>query len=843
MPGKNLLHRVDPRLSNSVKDAFEGNMGARKGLIAASLGTGMLVGGPLLAADQGPAETGGLEEIVVTATKRSESAQNVPLSITTFGERELEQKAVYSFIDYGTKVPNLAFAMTGDGLGTSRTISIRGISGDNTTGFYIDETPLPDSIDPRVLDIDHIEVLRGPQGTLYGARSMGGTVRIVTKTPDMNNLSVELHGGLSDTWNSNRPNYSGDAVINLPLVQDRLALRISGFYDEEAGFFKRSYCNNLSATANNLNATPTCTPLSVYSNPSAVSVVGNVGALNTSGGAISLTFKPTDNLTITPRLMMQKALYDGFPMADFNTDTANGYGYPIPGPAIPPSLPALHVNDFIQARMFNVPEGGYDTWSLASLVVNWKTEIGDVVSSTAYFGRKVYETEDQSDWLYGDLLAGYQAFPDSDTEVKHYERVVEELRFVSQLSGPVQFVVGGFYSDLHGQLPFSAYYPGNVAPGVGNILLNVFGTCPPNAPLGTYLCLNPKKPDEIFGTDYDTTIKEPAVFGEVSYEFAPAWKATIGLRWSQVETTAGGYQEGAVTESVQDYYAGVGQLVDATVTTKESSVTPKVEVDYHVNPDVMVYTTASKGFRPGGLVPSVPAALCATQLPAGVTIDQTRQYKSDSLWNYELGMKSGWFDHRLTFNADAFYVDWKNIQQLILLGCGFQYRANAGAATSKGGEVEVNALPIQALQLTLGLGYQDAKITQSGADSPQQPGDPVFEVPNLTASASATWTQPLWNMDRIVPSIDYSYVGRSFSANNLTGLNAFETRERPGYGLLNSRIAYLHEKWEVALVGKNLTNTHANLADSRSIGAETAGRPRLVTNQPQTIGLEFRTHF
>ncbi len=136
-----------------------------------------------------------LETITVTAQKRSESEQTVPLSMTTFGAAALEEKAVVNFFDYGTKVPNLGFAATGDGLGTARTISIRGVSGDNVTGFYVDETPLPDSIDPRVLDIDHIEVLRGPQGTLYGARSMGGTVRIITKTPDFNNFTATVHGG------------------------------------------------------------------------------------------------------------------------------------------------------------------------------------------------------------------------------------------------------------------------------------------------------------------------------------------------------------------------------------------------------------------------------------------------------------------------------------------------------------------------------------------------------------------------------------------------------------------------------------------------------------------------
>src|ERR1700742_3037696 len=165
--------------------------------ILAGLGTLFVASATLAAA---PADTpggGGLEEVVVTAQKRAESEQSVPMSMTTFGSVALEQKAINNFFDYATKVPNLAFAPTGDGVGTARTVSIRGISGDNVTGFYIDDTPLPDSLDPRVLDIDHIEVLRGPQGTLYGARSMGGTVRIITKQADFQNFSATVHGGAS----------------------------------------------------------------------------------------------------------------------------------------------------------------------------------------------------------------------------------------------------------------------------------------------------------------------------------------------------------------------------------------------------------------------------------------------------------------------------------------------------------------------------------------------------------------------------------------------------------------------------------------------------------------------
>src|SRR5258708_35749512 len=175
--------------------------------------------------------------MIVTGEKRCESEQAVPLSMTTFGAAALEEKAVVNFFDYGTKVPNLGFAATGDGLGTARTISIRGVSGDNVTGFYVDETPLPDSIDPRVLDIDHIEVLRGPQGTLYGARSMGGTVRIITKTPDFNQFSATVHGGASGPHRPRPAHWGPDALVNTPGMAQHAAVGLSGFFHLWGGAF------------------------------------------------------------------------------------------------------------------------------------------------------------------------------------------------------------------------------------------------------------------------------------------------------------------------------------------------------------------------------------------------------------------------------------------------------------------------------------------------------------------------------------------------------------------------------------------------------------------------------
>ena len=798
-------------------------MGISKGCFA-WVGVAAMLGPLRVFAADAAAPAGELEEITVTAQKRAESEQNVPLSMTTFGAAALQEKAINNFFDYATKVPNLAFAPTGDGVGTARTVSIRGVSGNNVTSFYIDDTPLPDSIDPRVLDLDHIEVLRGPQGTLYGARSMGGLVRMVTKEPDINDFSATVHGGLSDTARTDRPNYTGDGVVNIPLIQDHAALRLSAFYDEEAGYFKRSYCTNPAAAI-----ALTCTPLAT----TGITTVDNVGAIDTYGGAASLTVKLNDALTITPRIMMQRSGYNGFPMADYPTDTANGIGYPVPTPATGAPTPSKMVpSDFTQARWFNTPEGGWDDWGLTSIAVHWKTDIGELVSSSSYFSRKVVETEDEADFVYAAITSGAGGTPEPSgiTEVKDYQEFVQEVRFVSALSGPVQFVVGGFYSDTHGRLPFAAYYPPATSPGLDLMLTGAPG-----------VELTPGYPNLIFAQDFHTDIKEPAVFGELSYQPIDPLKLTAGLRWYQVKNFSQGYELGLAT-------GGGPAVVSPPETTTESGVNPKFEADYHLTPDQMVYANVAKGYRPGGIVPIVPsgeagtATDCTAALKAvdpNITIAQTRTFQSDSLWNYELGTKTEWLDHRLSVDAAAFYIKWKNIQQEILLSCGFQYTANAGAAVSKGGELEMRARPTDPLEMSLGLGYQNAKITEASIESPQTVGSPIYQVPDWTGNGAVSYTTQLTSDWKMVSGADYSYIGRSFSGNNQPS----DPRLRPSYRLINARFAFDHGPFEIALVGKNLGNEVANLGDSRSIAAETPGRPRLFVNQPRTMGVEFRQSF
>src|SRR5438874_82081 len=665
---------------------------------------------------------------------------------------------------------------------------------------------------------------------------MGGTVRLITKEPDMERASANLHGGVSNTDRTDSPNYTADGILNTPLGANWIALRLTGFYDDQAGYFKRSWCTDPAT------ALVTCLPLSNTGR----TTIGNVADLNTYGGSASLTIKVNDNLTITPRAMLQRAEYNGLPLVDANIDPSNAIGFPVPTPPgyIYPAPRPLTSNDFTQARFFDVPEGGTDAWGLYSLTVHWKTGIGEFVSSTAYFDRKVDEHEDQSEFIWAAITSG-SCYPPNGPgppagtpycnppqpgpieEIKDYQRFIEEARFASQLQGPIQFVVGGFFSDFHGRVPFASLYPPSEVLGLDAI----FTGGPPNNPDGF--------PNLVFAQDFHTDVKEPAVFGELSWDIAKALKATVGLRWYQVKTTSFGFEEGLAV--------GGGKIVSPQVTDSETGTNPKFELDYHFSPDQMVYGLASKGFRPGGVVPIVPPGTpgttndCVAALAAvnpNITLADTRSFRSDSLWNYELGAKTAWLDHRLTLNAAGFYIKWNNIQQAVLLQCGFQFIANAGAAESKGGELELRAAATERLEASIGLGYKNAKITELG-ESPHPLGSPVFNVPEWTGNTSLSYTHPVSSVWNLAGEVAYSYVGSSLSSANASVF----PRERPAYRLLDARLALSNGATEIALVGKNLSNTVTNLGDNRSIAAEVPGRPRLFLNQPRTIGVEIREHF
>ena len=706
-----------------------------------------------------------LQEIVVTATKRSESLQNVGLSITALTTQDLESKGVEQFFDYGNSVPNLSFAIgAADGSLAARGVALRGIQGSNTTGFYIDDTPVLETLDPHIVDVARIEVLRGPQGTLYGAESMGGTVRIITAQPNATAFSGQVHVGLSGTENASL-NEIVEGEVNLPLINNVLSVRASGFYQFDSGFFDKGLGPE--------DAPPT-------------SVLHDIGSREYYGGQIALRWEPMEGLAITPRVMYQQTVEDGVPYALGNA------------------------NNLLQRQIYDVKEGGTDKWWLDSLTINYTAPFGTFVSSTAYFDRKTFESEDDTDFTeYAFGITPPLASP--ITREIDLRRFVQELRFASSFSGPFQMIFGGFYSDSTRPRDYEWNTPGFAA-----------ATGSPN--------------DLILSFIDSREATEEAIFGDVSYDILPNLKATVGVRWFRDTATFHQYTNGA-------FYGFIPTTYVAPSTT-ESGFTPRYLLEYKATPDLLVYASGSKGFREGGnniALPAGPPPIgCDQDLAnAGLTASQVASFKSDNLWSYEVGFKSSFAEHRYTLNGAGFLIDWSNIQQQISLPlCGYGITGNSGAARSTGFELEFSGRPIPELTVGLGVGYTDARITEQGAGSPQTVGSPVYNVPKLTFAGNVEYERNLTADWSGFTRLDYSHVDGSYTTNTqVTPLY------RPAYNIADFRLGGRNERYEVALFVKNLTNEHANLSDAIMIGAEVPGQPHFVVNQPLTAGVEARIKF
>ncbi|MBE9537531.1 MAG: TonB-dependent receptor plug domain-containing protein, partial [Proteobacteria bacterium] len=306
-----------------------------------------------------------LEEIMVTASKRTESIQDVAMAITAIGGEDLERIGATTLLDFAVKVPNLGMAYEADGRFDSSSPSIRGVFGQGTTGFYIDDTPVNASILPRIMDVQRIEVLRGPQGSLYGARSMGGTIRMITKQPDLQETFGVLHASVSSVTDGDE-NSVVDGSINIPIVEDVFALRMSGYYGVNSGIYDRVYD---STYIDGAIGAPLPNPAPDFGTNE------NVDDEKYWGGQVMALWQITDNLSFTPKLIAQKVDADGMPLADIDPENEE------------------------QFRHFDTEEPGTDEWYIASATFNWEIDAGTVVSTTSWFDRETDETEDMETFL------------------------------------------------------------------------------------------------------------------------------------------------------------------------------------------------------------------------------------------------------------------------------------------------------------------------------------------------------------------------------------------------------------------------------------------------------------
>lgn len=732
--------------------------------------------------------TEALEEITVTARKRQESALDVPVSMTVFSSQMLQDYQIQTFTDYATKISNLSFSYggaaasnVGAGFSSSRGTAIRGITGINATGFYIDDTPVFDSMDPRIVDIDRIEVLKGPQGTLYGSGSLGGNVRIITHKPSLMTDDVRYSTELSDTRYGSA-DYGADIAANLVLVPNAVGVRLMGFYSKDSGFLTRTFPST--------------------ADPSIRSSASGDGEVNVLGGSLAALIKPSEELEVTLRFMYQREYTVGWPVAFA-------------------PLPAFQVVSYTLDRSIDAREGSSDRWTLPAIDVAYAGQGWSLASSTSYFERASFDQENGTEGTsYALASAGFTPLPGvpllwfadiNTTRFAHETRLsFDEIHHVSGLFGV-------YYANKHLNILLPpANTPGLAASGLW-----------PNDNSYTYTGSNPST--------------EIAGFGELYVSLLPHLTLTIGARKYRLKEES---------TSVSDGFFLGAQVLQPLTNSTENGISPKYALDFHFSPDAMVYASASKGFRPGGVNNPLPDT-CTPELTAlGQTQESAKRFQSDSVWNYELGTKADLLQRRLSVTAAIFEIEWNQIQQPIYLPtCAFSITGNSGAARNRGAELELNHRPLEGLNLRAAAGYLDAKISEAGASSPQMTGSRVYNIPRVTLSAGLVYERPISSVAATgFYSFDYSYVGDSLSGNNTTA----SPRVRPSYQVSNLRVGFRRDKNELSLFVNNLFGKRANLGDLVHLSFEprmldgqgqSVPDPRVVTLRPLQIGLRYRHGF
>ena len=636
-----------------------------------------------------PASAGPVEgEIIVTATKRAESLQRVPISIQALGSATLAARQVQSFDDYAKLLPSVSYQSFGPG---QSQLYFRGITtgGDGlhagplpTSGLYIDETPvttIAGSVDIHVYDIARAEALAGPQGTLYGASSLSGTLRLITNKPDPTKFEAgyDLQG---DKFGKGDFGGQAEGFVNVPLG-DHAAIRLVGFYTRQGGYidntpgtrtYTRPHQTGTTVDPETGVETPVVQnfPLTVNNFDRAKKDFNDV---TTWGGRAALRLELGDSWTVTPAVLYQNQKAQGTFLFD-------------------PKAGDLQVHDF-------TPDRNSDEWYLASLTVQGKLSNWDVTYAGSFFHRVVDNVQDYSyfnvaydsytDYNYLQDAAG-RALDPTQTFHGHdlYTKQSHELRVSSPAGERIRLTTGLFLQRQTDRQVFDYESP-NLPQSVGP-----FSPPVPGAP-----------PIDVFYTNLRRTDRDYAAFGEVAFDILPNLTLNAGIRGFLADNTLTGFSGGAGTVTRQiDCVAQTAQACpNVDKRYSEAGETHKANLTWQVDRDRMVYFTYSTGFRPGGNNRDVFALGRAQNIPA---------FRADTISNFELGAKTSWLDRTLRINGALFWEEWDNVQYSLPGILGIYYTLNAGGARSRGVEGDISWTVAHRLTLSASGTYVDAKLTQ-----------------------------------------------------------------------------------------------------------------------------------
>jgi iron complex outermembrane receptor protein len=764
-------------------------------------------------------------EVIVTATRKEQSLSKVTESVSAFTSAKMQKLDIKSFADIAKFTPGVTFDPD------SHDISVRGIdstAGSGTTGVYIDDTPVQvrnlglnaNNTLPTVFDLQRVEVLRGPQGTLFGAGSEGGTIRYITTQPSLTTFSGMADSELDFTQNG-APSYELGVAMGGPIVDDKLGFRFSVWGRRDGGYIDRVDYQTLATTQANANF---------------VDSYAMRGAL---------TWAPTTNLKITPAI-------------DYQIRDQNDYDYYWVSISQPGDLRS------------GTPDrqGDYDHFLLPSLKIEWDAGPVKVISDTSYYNRgekvggysgTLYNLSYFQHFLTGNpdlqTVYGYPSDPqgrpcanncaslypllntngpnaaalgsladyDSSNRITNAQQnFTQEFRIQSnEPASRLQWTVGMFYAFDRQQSNEQIFDP--ELPQLTELLWGE----------GMY-----KAWGEALlpgGVDYDNDTRahdrQIALYADATYAITDKLKVDLGLRYAWTKFAFLNTNDGA-----QDLLDDHSVPALATGGTSEKPFTPKVSISYQATPDDMIYATVAKGYRIGGATPPLPEVACQGVFPD--------QYSSDSVWSYEAGTKDRFFDRKLSMDTSVYYIRWFNIQQAFYVPvCGIQFTTNAGQAVSKGFDFQGSWQFSHAFQVDASVGYTDAKFVRTSSDIIgvlEEAGD-ALEGENgpWTATLGLQYNFTVADKDAFV-RLDDEFQNKRTTPNpsedpRVTLFYDPGARPNPATNQLSIRGGVTVAKWDLAIFINNLTNSQPLLnlthEDSATLLYEAE------TLRPRTIGL------
>jgi iron complex outermembrane receptor protein len=743
-----------------------------------------------------------VQAVVVTAQKRSQLLTQVPISAMAITQDMLDRQGVKDITDIARLSPGLTLQGTNDSGDVN--IAIRGVIssvGAPTTGVYIDDVPIQVRQDaavwsnpyPKVFDLDRVEILRGPQGTLYGGSSEGGALRFITPQASLTKTSGFVRSDLAATSHG-APSWELGAAYGAPLIEDKLGYRVSLWRQEVGGYASRV-------------------------DPVTGAVLGtNVNGSQTTVAHLSLKAEPVSRLTLTPALFYQDVRDDDRGL--FWEKTGSQY-------TISSKIPSPH----------------HDHMVLATLGAEYDFSAFTVKSVSGYIyrvARYQYDSTQYQFASYADLPTVTTLPTDPNYLVNanfksSQQSYSQELRLTST-DGPdtrLSWVGGLFYQ--HAREGYDGRYRDNIDE-IADYTSQYDGNGPSDSL--TYFNEAPVGGLYSFIHHYVDSLHETAAFGDATLRITPRLKVSAGVRYAENGYAYDDYQDGPW-----------GPKAPTTKSGKltETSVTPRVNLTYNLSTDQMVYASAAKGYRVGGVNQPVPSDLCSEDLGNLGLTSAPDTFGSDSLWSYEAGLKGRFLNGTLLLESSLFWIDWSNIQQSVSLSrCGYSYIANLGRATSRGFDAQVQWAATDHLTLFTTFGLTDAfsnqTVEQDGAVLAQK-GD-ALSTPKWTFTFSPEYRFTPWAAARGYARLDYRYAS-GYNRSGSDGVYGVDPliRKAPAVNDLSGRIGVKFQDWDVSVYANNIFNAHTSTYRYRDSIDTTEGALRDARLRPLTAGVSAQLAF